>query len=119
MVRNSKQSHGVILLTVVIVLLTITLIGGSLVLLFSSLSISSRTYADETKALYLAEAGIARGLNWLRQEAQTKFLDNIIGPVKLGEGTYEVKIDFHESVITSIGRVNRVEKKIQLQYKPL
>ncbi len=110
---------GMVLLTVVIVLLTITLIGGSLVLLFSSLSISSITYADEIKALYLAEAGIAHGIKWLKQEADLKYLDNIIGPVKLGEGVYEVRIDFHESVITSIGKVNRVQKKLQLQYKPL
>ena len=113
------NSKGMILLAVVIVLLTITLIGGSLVLLFSSLNISTRTYADELKAMYLAEAGIAYGLHWLREEAQTKKPDNLIGPINLAEGSYEVKIDLQESVITSIGRVNHVEKKLQLQYKPL
>ncbi len=111
------NGRGVILLSVVIILLTIALIGASLVAFFSSVNISARRAADEAKALYLAEAGIARAIYLFRNQAGLGGqLDETIGPVTLGEGTYTVKIDFNQSLITSIGRVQGTTKTVQLQY---
>ncbi len=106
-----------ILLNVVIILLTIALIGASLVAFLSLTSFSARTTADRAKAFYLAEAGIARAINVLRNKAGLD--SDMIGPVSLGEGTYEVKIDFSQSLIVSTGRVGGSKKTLQLQYSTL
>lgn len=111
------NGRGVVLLSVVIILLTIALIGASLVAFFSSVNISARRVADGAKALYLAEAGIAQAIHLLRGQAgRGGQLDETIGPVSLGEGTYTVRIDLTQSLITSTGRVYGTTKTVQLQY---
>ncbi|UCD55133.1 MAG: hypothetical protein JSV93_06395 [Candidatus Omnitrophota bacterium] len=110
-------NKAIILLNVVIILLTIALIGASLVAFLSLTSFSAQTTADRTKAFYLAEAGIAHAINILRNRARLE--NDTIGPVSLGEGTYEVKIDFGQSVIVSTGRVGNSKKTLQLQYSTL
>jgi len=111
---------GVVLLSVVIILLTIALIGASLVALFSSVNISARTIADEAKALYLAEAGVAHAISVLRSQAgEGGNLEQKIGPVKFGEGTYTIRLDFTQSLITSSGTVHGITKTVQLQYASL
>ena len=59
--RNNQS--GVALITVVIVMLTMALIGASLAELSSAVNFSVDTIVDETKARYLAEAGIAHALH--------------------------------------------------------
>jgi len=115
---NGKK--GVVLISVVIVFLTIALIGATLVAFFSSVDISSRTFAEETKALYLAEAGIAYAINLLHyQSGSQEGLAKPKGPFQLGEGTYMVEINYLQSLVTSIGEVNSIKKTIQLQYNAL
>ena len=115
-----QNRRGIILFSVIIILLTITLIGASLVSFFSSLDVSVRTMADETKARYLAEAGIAYAVNILRNQAGAAGqMGETIGPVPLGDGTFTVKFDLTQSLITSLGRVAGIEKTIQLQYSSL
>jgi hypothetical protein len=114
------MKKAAILISVIIILLTIAIIGASLVAFFSSVDLSARSVADEAKALYLAEAGISRAIHALRYKAGAKRgASETIGPVSLGEGAYTVKIDFQQSLITSIGSVNDTDKTVQLQYSAL
>lgn len=113
-------NKGVVLLSVVIILLTIAIIGASLVAFLSSVNISARIVADEAKALYLAEAGIAHAVSILRSQAgKAGPLDEAIDPVSLGEGTYTVEINFTQSLITSTGNVGGTTKTVQVQYSAL
>lgn len=85
-----------------------------------SVNLFARSVADGAKAFYLAEAGIANAVYTLRGRASTLVSsEQTIGPVNLGEGTYTVKIDIINSLITSTGRVGGVEKTLQLQFSAL
>ena len=114
------SNRGVVLLSVIIILLTVAVIGASLVAFFSSVSMSAQGVADSAKALYLAEAGISRAVNTLRTEAGAGgMFEEKIGPVSLGEGTYTVEFDILQSMITSTGEVRGTRKTVQLQYSAL
>ena len=113
--RSSQK--GVALITVVIVMLTVALIGASLVEFVSSVNTSSQTVVDETKARYLAEAGIAFAIFKLRTEAGAKGAqEETLGPTPLGDGSYTVSFNYREAMITSVGTSNGISKKLQLQY---
>ncbi len=118
--NGNLNNKGVVLLSSVIILLTIAIIGASLVAFFSSVNISARLVADEAKALYLAEAGIAHAIHILRGQAGAGGnIEETVGPVNLGEGTYTVKLDFTQSLITSTSSVHGAGKTVQLQYTAL
>lgn len=111
------NQKGITLITVVIVMFTIALIGASLVELVASVDLSAQRVLNETKARYLAEAGIAEAIYILRSRAGAEeTLDNELGPVPLGDGTFTVYFNFRESLITSIGEAHGIRKKLQLQY---
>ena len=111
---------GVVLLSVVMILLTVAIIGATLVVFFSSVNLSARNVADEAKALYLAEAGISRAIYLLRNQDQTRVdFKQEIGPFSLGEGDYRIKFDLVQSLITSTGNVQGTRKTVQLQYTSL
>ena len=117
--RGLSTKKGVVLLSVVILLLTIALIGGSLVAFFSSVNITVRSIADEARALYLAEAGIAQAVYLLRTHAGAGGqLKTTIGPLSLAEGSYTVKLDFGQALITSTGVVRGIKKTVQVHYEP-
>ena len=113
-----SNNRGIALITVVIVMLTMALIGASLAELSSAVNFSVDTILDETKARYLAEAGIAHALHQLRLGADLNTLDTEGNPIlfPLGEGAYSVTFDPLESLITCTGIVNEVKKTLQLQY---
>lgn len=119
--RNSASTRkGIILLNVVVILLTIALIGASLMTFYFSVDIFARAVADGTKAFYLAEAGIASAVNYLGSESSKLHTPGYeIGPIKLGEGEYKVDIDYTHSLITSTGSVGGVDKTLQLQFNAL
>ena len=117
--KKNSSKKGIALITVVIVMLTVALIGASLVELVSSVNLSSQTVVDETKARYLAEAGIAYAIYKLRTQAGDKALDEKIGPMLLGDGSYTIFFNYREALITCVGTVNGVSKKFQLQYNVL
>ncbi|MFH1855995.1 MAG: hypothetical protein ABH836_02045 [Candidatus Omnitrophota bacterium] len=117
---KTKNCKGIVLLGVIIILLSVGLIGATLATFFITVNISSYRIANEAKALYLAEAGISYAINILRVHAgEEGEIRQTLGPVSLGEGEFTVIIDYPYSLITSMGSVNNVEKKIQLQYAPL
>ncbi len=113
-----SNERGIALITVVVVMLTMALIGASLAELSSSVNFSVDTILDETKARYLAEAGIAHALYQLRLGVRLDTVDAQGDPVlhPLGEGAYSVTFDPSESLITCTGVVNEVKKTLQLQY---
>lgn len=123
------KRRGAILLIVLLVVLTISLLGATLVALFFSVLTSSQVELDRARALYLAEAGVAKAVNGLKtqasQEAQAKEEkktsddqqpDKVIAPVKAEEGTFEVFNDFSQSTIVSVGISNGVKRTIQVKY---
>ena len=116
--RNNRR--GVALITVVIIMLTMALIGASLAELSSAVSYSVDSILEDTKARYLAEAGIAHALHELRNGADlSDTVDKSTGdPVyfPLGDGGYTVMFDPNESLITCTGIVNGTKKTLQLQY---
>lgn len=111
------NKNGAILFGVLIVVLMISLIGASLVAILSSLVLSSQYEISQTKALYLAEAGINHAIHLLQSQAIIITQEeNFISSTLLGDGTYEVKLDFSQSLITSTGKVGGVRRRIQLKY---
>jgi len=115
-----NRNKGVVLLSVIIILLTMALIGASLVSFFTSLNLSVRATVDEAKAFYLAEAGIAHAIYMLKHQASAQMnYDEMAQAVSLGEGTYTVKVDINQSFIVSTGEVHDVEKTLQMQYSSL
>ena len=115
MCRNDER--GIALISVVIIMLTIALLGASLVELVTTVNLSSQSVVDQTKARYLAEAGIAVAIHTLHTNATSEGEKNKkIGPIPLGDGTYMVVFNVRESLIISIGTVNGVSKKMQMQY---
>ncbi len=116
-VRRSER--GVSLITVIIIMLTMALIGASLAELASSVNYSVQNILDETKARYLAEAGIAHALHELRGGGDlSTTVDENENPIyfPLGEGGYTVVYNPNESSITCTGIVNETKKTLQLQY---
>lgn len=116
----SAGNKGVILLTVIVVLAFLAVMGMSLVsLLFSRLTISILGL-ERTKALYLAEAGIAKSINELKLDIDGD--GNGVGNVsrtKLGGGDFWAVHNFQTSTITATGEVNHVKRIIQIKYTVL
>ncbi len=120
-VKRSSE-RGVALIIVVVVMLTMALIGTSLMELSSAVNFSVDNILNETKARYLAEAGIAHALHEIRNNADlSKTLDENGNPIlyPLGEGFYSVSYNPSESLITCTGIVNETKKTMQLQYNVL
>ena len=103
-----------------IVVLTISLLGATMVALFYNALSEGQTELYRAQALYLAEAGIARTFNMLRSQAGviggSVRTDQVIPPTSLGEGTYEVYANFAESTIVSIGTSHGVSRTLQIKY---
>lgn len=120
-----RSQKGVMLLTALLLLLVVSLIGATLTELFSAANLSARIHSEEIKAFYLAEAGIAQGIHTLKGRLSeaggnvTPMTEETLGPVRLGEGTFTVKLNSTQSLITSIGDVRGTQKKLQMQYKAL
>ena len=114
-----RNDRGIALITVIVVMLTMALIGASLAELSSAVNFSVDQILNETKARYLAEAGIAHALHKLRAGADlSDTVDAEGNPVffPLGEGVYSVLFEPSESLITCTGIVNGAKKTLQLQY---
>ncbi len=112
-----RGDRGAILFGVLIVVLTVSLIGASLVALLSSLALTNQYEVNRAQALYLAEAGISQAVYLLKNQAIIVRGDEFfVTPTKLADGTYEVKVDFNQSLMSSTGRVGGISRTIQLKY---
>ena len=120
----AQSERGAILLMVLIVILMISILGATLVALFFNVLNLSQIELDRTKALYLAEAGIAKAIGVLKNQAGSPSpsadsaaqAEMIIPPTKLNGDYFEVYNDYFQSTIISIGKSNGVKRTIQLRY---
>ncbi len=124
------KERGAVLLIVLIMVLTISLLGATLMALFFNVFTFSQIEMDRTRALYLAEAGIAKAVGMLKSQAgappesaaqaegatSVKRSDRIIPPTKLDGGYFEVFNDYYQSTIISVGTSNGVRRTIQVKY---
>lgn len=123
------NKRGAILLIVLIIVLTISLLGATLMALFFNVLTLSQVELDRARALYLAEAGIAKAIGILKSQAGSQIesmalpnpssgqrSDRMIAVTKLEEGSFEVYNDFSQSTIISIGTSNGVKRTIQMRY---
>ena len=109
---------------VLIIILTISLLGATLMTLFFNVLSLNQIELDRTKALYLAEAGIAKAIGALKTQAgyvnpsvdSAAQSDMIVPSTKLNEGYFEVYNDYSQSTIVSIGKSNGVKRTIQVRY---
>lgn len=117
--RNRRNGRGAILFGVLIVILMVSLIGASLAALLSSLALTNQFEIKRVKALYLAEAGISYAIHMLKSQAIVAVGNEyFIPPTQLNDGTFEVRIDFSQSLISSTGKCGGLKRKIQLKYNP-
>jgi len=118
--RNTHDDKkGAILLIVLIVILTISLLGATLIALFFNVLTSSQIELERTQALYLAEAGIAMATGVLKDQTAVFSKDEpqrIVPTTRLGEGSFEVYSDFSQSTIVSIGECHGTRRAIQVKY---
>lgn len=118
------RERGAILLIVLIVILTISLLGATLMAIFFNVLSLNELELDRAKSLYLAESGIARAIGVLKNQAgaQNPSSDNatqsdmIVPPTQLNGGSFEVYNDYSQSTIVSVGDSNGVKRTIQLRY---
>jgi Tfp pilus assembly protein PilX len=114
---NPINSRGAILFGVLIIVLTISLIGASMIGLLSSLAVSNQHETDRTKALYLAEAGISHAIYMLKTQAViVTGQEYFIPSTPFGDGAYDVKLDYNQSLIIATGRAGGTKRTIQLKY---
>lgn len=114
------KSRGSILFTVILVLVFLAVLGLNLITFLYSRMMVSMLELDRLKALYLAEAGIAKSIGELKVDIDYDGdgLGNII-KTKLGDGTFSARHNFQTSTITGTGEVNKVKRVIQIKYSTL
>lgn len=116
MVITSMPKRGATLILAIIVITSLALFGLSLVsLIFSRIS-SVDLEVDKIKALYLAEAGIAKSLHELKRGTD---IDRdglgIIPLTKFAGGDFTVKYNSALFTFTAIGIMNSTKRSIQLK----
>lgn len=110
------SSRGATLLLAIIIISSLTLFGMSLVNLTLSRVSSIDLEVEKVKALYIAEAGIAKSLNELK-----KGIDpggdgiGVISQAQFADGTLEVTYNPAMFTFTSVGRVNKTARTVQLK----
>ncbi|MDD5270861.1 MAG: hypothetical protein PHE80_06725 [Candidatus Omnitrophica bacterium] len=115
--RTNGNRRGAVLFGVLVVVLTVSLIGASLVALLSSIALTNQYEVSRAKALYLAEAGISQAVFLLKSQAIIIGSEEyFVNPTSLGDGTYEVKLDFRQSLLSSTGKVGGITRTIQLKF---
>jgi Tfp pilus assembly protein PilX len=121
-IRNpaNGNSKGSILFTVILVLVFLAVLGMNLMTFLYSRMTVSMLELDRLKALYLAEAGIAKSIGELKSDID--YDGNGLGNIaktKLGDGTFQARHNFQTATITGIGEVNKVKRIIQIKYSTL
>ena len=118
--QKRKNEEGAVLITVIIILLFLAVLGMSLTAFLFSRSVTNTMELDRLKALYLAEAGFSKAIYELRWDIdpEANGVGNI-SPTKLGDGTYEVRHNFQTSTLTSLGKVNKIRRVVQIRYSTI
>lgn len=114
-----QTNTGAILLIVLIMMVTVSLLGATLVSLYFNVLSSGQIELYRAQALYLAEAGLAQAVSALKSQAgsaSSSELKKIISATPLGEGTYEAYNDLSQSTIVAMGQSHDVKRSVQLKY---
>ncbi|OGW79419.1 MAG: hypothetical protein A3G33_03520 [Omnitrophica bacterium RIFCSPLOWO2_12_FULL_44_17] len=117
--QNGKSSEtGSILIVVLIILATLAIYGGVLVSAVYERSIHVTLEEDRLQALYLADAGLAAGINEVKS-MRDRDGDGFgsIPKRKLGKGIYFAIHDPNTLSITGIGEVNDIQRRIRIFYE--
>jgi len=117
---NMANDKGAILIAAIIMLLFISILGFSLITYLYARTQKANLELDRLKALYLAEAAIAKSIYELRLNLD--YDNNGIGNIlktHLGKGTYKASHNFQSSYITGIGEFNKIKRIIQIKYSAL
>ncbi len=116
---NTAAKHKGLILTIVTAIIVILSITAAVMLAMAGQeSVLSRIEADKTKAFYLAEAGIGKMKEELKQQ-QVNYgrieNDIIIVEGSLESGNYYAKIDLSQSpcFVISTGTTKNIKKSIQ------
>lgn len=110
------SNRGATLLLAIIIISSLTLFGMSLVNLTLSRVSSIDLEVEKVKVLYIAEAGIAKSLNELK-----KGIDpdgdgiGVMRETQFAEGVFEVTYNPAMFTFTSVGRVNKTTRAVQLK----
>ena len=111
-----KHQRGATLLLAIIIISSLTLFGMSLVNLTISRVSSVDLEIEKVRALYIAEAGIAKSLNELKRGIDPDGDGiGVIKPTQFAGGSLEVTYNSAMFTFTSIGRVNKTERAVQLK----
>ncbi len=115
---NPSQERGSILIACLIILSTLTIYGAVLVSAVYERSIHVSTELDRIQAFYLAEAGLAKAIHEVKsmRDRDGDGLGNI-PRTRLGRGVYSASHDPGSLVITGIGDVNGIERRIRIRYE--
>jgi len=92
----------------------------SLIAFLHSSTSYSQVQLDRLKAIYLAEAGLAKSIWELRYDIDTD--GNGVGNIlrtKLGSGEFWSRHNFQASTITATGEVNRSRRTLQIKYSAI
>ncbi len=115
-----RSQRGVILITTIVIFTFLTVLGMSLITFLFSRGTQSQIQLDRVKALYLAEAGIAKAIWELRYELDPDGGGpGNISETKLGDGTFWARHNFQASTITATGQVNKVQRTVQIKYSAI
>jgi len=114
---NRLNGKAFALISVLMLLAFLSLVGATLVNFTFNLLTSTSAEIDSVKAIYLAEAGIARGIKELKEggDIDQDGLGNI-SQKKLGDGYFTVKHNPEIFTLTSTGVVNSVKRSVQINY---
>ena len=111
-------SHGVALITTVILLLMLGSLGSALVVMVHSRLTSMMLEVDRLQAAYLAEAGLARAVYEISKDRDTFGADGIgtIPPTPLGPGYFWVQKFPESRTLVGTGIVRDVRRVIVNRY---
>ncbi|MEA3328657.1 MAG: hypothetical protein U9Q08_02870 [Candidatus Omnitrophota bacterium] len=116
-IKEGINQRGAIFFLTLIVLLFLTVFGGSLMLMVFSRFTDTYVEYDRLKALYLAEAGISKSL-WELKKGVDFNRDGLgnIPKTCLGEGSYRVIHNPEVLTIISTGEANDIERTVRIVY---
>jgi len=117
---RKDKTRGSILITSIVILVFLSVLGMNLIVYLLSRSTKTTLELDRLKALYLAEAGIAKSINELKLDQD--FDNNGIGNIaesELGGGLFKATHDFQVSNIIGIGEYNDIKRIVQIKYSTL
>lgn len=106
-----------VLVTTIIVLAFLSVLGMSLIAFLFSNTAYSQVQLDRLKAIYLAEAGIAKAIWELRYDLDPDGGGpGNIAMTNFGDGSFWARHDFQISTITAAGEVNKSRRTVQIKY---